>query len=157
MLKFCLEQWDKNKDILEKHIRESKHMCNATYLDLVKMIVEDIFNNGDNTYLKYNANKITEIDDGDYQGTLLFIIPADVYQPGPGDYLIANVYYGSCSGCDTLQSINFDMRDDCEPSEEQVKDFMALCKDIVMSILRPYNIGWLHEDKFDTVEVTDDV
>lgn len=50
-----------------------------------------------------NPECIHEIDDGEYQGTLLFVIPADGYQPY--DYWYVKVNYGSCSGCDTLMAI----------------------------------------------------
>lgn len=46
------------------------------------------------------------INDGDWSGTGIFIIPEkDVYQPGIEDYLMTHTYYGSCSGCDTLLNI----------------------------------------------------
>jgi hypothetical protein len=49
---------------------------------------------------------MTVIDDGDYQGTQIFIIPTDTYQPSVKDYVMTDTYYGSCSGCDTLQAIS---------------------------------------------------
>jgi hypothetical protein len=43
------------------------------------------------------------INDGDYQGTFVFLVPSKTYQPST--YLLTKVYYGSCGGCDTLQAI----------------------------------------------------
>ena len=65
------------------------------------------------------------IDDGDYQGTQIFVIHLDKYQPDESDYVVTNTYYGSCSGCDTLQAISeYDY--DEKPDENQIKDYMEL-------------------------------
>lgn len=50
-----------------------------------------------------HPERIHQIDDGDYQGTLIFVIGAGGYQPSR--YWYVKVGYGSCSGCDTLQAI----------------------------------------------------
>ena len=47
------------------------------YDDIVRIVI-DAIHEGDGDP---NPNAIHEIDDGDYQGTLLFVIPADDYQP----------------------------------------------------------------------------
>jgi hypothetical protein len=72
----------------------------------------------------FRLKDITVIDNGDYQGTQIFIIPLDEYQPDISSYVYTHTYYGSCSGCDTLQGIS--TYDDDEPSEEQIKDYMEL-------------------------------
>lgn len=48
-----------------------------------------------------DPTRIHKIDDGDYQGTLLFVVAASGYQPDT--YWTTRVYYGSCSGCDALE------------------------------------------------------
>lgn len=48
--------------------------------------------------------RINEIDDGNYQGTLVYVIGETGYQPSR--YWYVRVSYGSCSGCDTLARIN---------------------------------------------------
>lgn len=157
MIKFCLEKWDKNKDLLEKELRSRTDLNSCGYLLLVQLVVTHIFNGGeqDDHYdygdgSKYDANHITEIDNGDYQGTLLFVIPRHTYQPCEWEYLMTYVGYGSCSGCDTLQGIQ-DWSDG-PLTDNQVVDFMDLCKDIVQNTIRPYNFGWRHDDNFDPVE-----
>lgn len=50
-----------------------------------------------------DPERVTVIDHGEYQGTLLFILGAEGYQPS--DYWAVAYGYGSCSGCDTLQAI----------------------------------------------------
>lgn len=69
------------------------------YIDIVKIVIEAVHDG----YGTPDPNNIHEIDDGDYQGTLLFVIPMYEYQPW--DYWYVKVSYGSCSGCDTLQAI----------------------------------------------------
>lgn len=63
------------------------------------------------------------------------------------------VGYGSCSGCDTLQAIQDYGKDPI--SEDQLNDFMALCKDIVTNMIKPYNSGWRNEEEFTEVEVNE--
>lgn len=48
-----------------------------------------------------DPERIHQIDDGDYQGTLVFVIGAQGYQPST--YWATSVGYGSCSGCDALE------------------------------------------------------
>lgn len=40
----------------------------------------------------FDLSKMTVIDDGDYQGTQIFIIPKDTYQPSVIDYIMTNTY-----------------------------------------------------------------
>ncbi len=77
----------------------------------------------------FDLEKVHEIDDGDYQGTLLYIIPLDTYQPSYWEYVVTSVYYGSCSFCDTLQGIH--RYEDGLPDKEQVDGYMKLCLDIL--------------------------
>lgn len=74
--------------------------------------------------------RVHEIDDGDYQGTLLYVIAAKGYQPR--DYHFVKVGYGSCSGCDTLQGIK-DYGDE-KPTPEQVEQYMALATHIIQGL-----------------------
>ena len=143
MIKYCLKKWDENKDDLELALRRYSNINCCDYRDLVKLVTKNIL--GD----EWDAEKITEIDDGHYQGTLLFLIPMNTYQPSEYEYLATFVNYGSCSVCDTLQGIQ-DYSD--EPAtEEQIKCFMALCKDIVANMRKPFNNGWRNEPEFEEV------
>ena len=40
-------------------------------------------------------------------------------------------------------------------TEQQVKDFMNICKDLICNAIKPYNYGWRHDDRFDVVEEGD--
>lgn len=147
MLKILLEKWDKNKDKLRKALSERK--CNYEYKDLVKLTFDVIFNDGENEE-DLDIERITEIDDGDYQGTLLYLIPFDTYQPTQYEYLMTHVYYGSCCGCDTLQSIC--CGNEYLPNKQQIDDLMTLCKDLITATIKPYNSGWHNNPSFDKVD-----
>ena len=155
MIKYCLLKWDANKHLLQEALAHDKKWQQCDYTDLVVAIVNYILNpeiEGIDNY-EYDPNKITTIDNGDFQGTLLFTIPEDSYQPSANEYLITFIEYGSCTVCDTLQSIqdNWDNWDDYL-TEQQIKDFMSLCKDIVMNITKPYNRGWRNKELFEEVQ-----
>ncbi len=151
MLKYCLNKWNQNKGLLEEQLKKDTTLNSCNYDYLVKLIVDFILNPGAQYGdIVWDSNEITVVDDGDYQGTQLFLIPRKTYQPGEYDYLMTYVGYGSCSGCDTLQAIQ-DWHNNTL-TEKQVKDFMTLCKDLLTGMIKPYNAGWRHEEDF--VEVT---
>lgn len=158
MIKYCLEKWNKYKGKLEKNLRADTTLNECEYIYLVKKTVSIILNNSEDEnedrHLTWDINNITQIDNGDYQGTLLFLIPQDVYQPAEHEYLMACVRYGSCSGCDTLLAIQNGYNE--KLSEWQVKDFMKLCQDLICSMIKPYNNGIWHDERFETVEFNND-
>lgn len=151
MLKYCLEKWNKNKDILEAKLRADTSLFNCDYAYLVKLVVEHVLNNGKDD-ISWDLEHITEIDNGDYQGTLLFLIPEDSYQPSEYQYLMTYVGYGSCSCCDTLMSI----QDDYDEDDKRIKAYMTLCKDILTNIVKPYNGGWREDERFTVVTLEDE-
>lgn len=154
MLKIIVEQWDKNKDILKEKLKKI-NLDKIDYKTLVKMTFKYVYNTN-NGNESVDVGRIHQIDDGDYQGTLLYIIPFDTYQPQEGEYLMTYVGYGSCSGCDTLLGITEDYEEVGTPSENQLKYLMILCKDILQNTIKPYNFGWRNDDKFKQVEVQDE-
>ena len=158
MIKFCVEQWDKNRERLRAHLTERTDLATCTYGSLVKAVVEYIFNDEEKPYWKarWDHNKITAIDNGDYQGTLIYVIPRDIYQPDADEYLMTFVYYGSCSGCDSLQYLQAGVGYDEKACDREVEQFMALCRDIVSNTIKPYNYGWRHDPEYDVVEVKND-
>ena len=122
---FCLA-WEKNKGKLEEYFRTTKQNEYGGYEDLVKLLFDIIINPSiESDYDRFDTKNIVVIDDGDYQGTLVFVLHRNKYQPSVEDYVYTNTCYGSCSYCDTLQSI-------CSyeyglPDEQQVEDYMSLC------------------------------
>lgn len=147
MLKYCLRKWDENKKYLERQIKIDTSLNSCEYVYLVKLLVTNILNRGDNGDLIWDVDNITVIDNGDYQGTQLFLIPLATYQPTEYEYLCTFVNYGSCPGCDTLQEIqNWSEK---LLTEKQVKDFMTLCKDLLTNMIKPYNYGWRFKEEFE--------
>lgn len=150
MLKILIEKWDRNKDKLKEELKHRK--MDYEYKDLVNLTFSIIYNsdNDDGRY-KLDINNITEIDNGEYQGTLLYIIPFDTYQPNESEYLMTYVGYGSCSVCDTLLYIT-DYNYEEIPNEEQLNGLMQLCKDLITNTIKPYNNGWRKDEDFVNIE-----
>lgn len=98
------------------------------YKTIVKAVVT-VLNNGDD-YRSPDPKRIHELDDGEYQGTLVYVVAATGYQPR--DYWYVKVGYGSCSGCDTLDGIR--QYGDDKPTEAQVRDYMTLALHIVQGM-----------------------
>jgi hypothetical protein len=98
------------------------------YKEIVSIVVEIL---QDESEYAPDPTKIHVIDDGDYQGTLVFVIGSQGYQPYWYWYVIVD--YGSCSGCDTLEGISRGYEDK-SPNEEQIKEYMDLTLHIVQGL-----------------------
>jgi hypothetical protein len=132
MIQSVVKQWEENKHKLEEYFKTTKQEeYSSSYKTILQKIIELVVTEKDE-YNKYDATKITVVDDGDYQGTQIFLIPPDTYQPIVEDYLLTDTYYGSCSGCDTLQGI-CSYEDDL-PTEEQVIEYMTLALHLVQKM-----------------------
>jgi hypothetical protein len=125
MIKAFVEKWEAGKDGLRKHF-ESAHPEN--YKAIVKAVIDCIAD--EHEYDLPDPSRIHEIDDGDYQGTLVYVIGGGGYQPS--SYWYVKVSYGSCSGCDTLQAIK-DYSSE-QPTERQVAGYMTLALHILQGL-----------------------
>lgn len=157
MIKILRDNWAKNEGRLREAISQIENLYDFNYTDLVKLTFLHIYAPDAPDHCGLNLEQITTIDDGDYQGTLVFLIPFDTYQPTPDEYLMTYIGYGSCSVCDPLERIQ-DMgerpwNDQVPPTEEQIKDLLSLCEAIVCNTIKPYNYGWRHSEVFETVEM----
>jgi len=99
------------------------------YKSIVRTVIEAI------TTDQYNDDapdpeRIHEINDGEYQGTLVYVIAEKGYQPTT--YYVVMVDYGSCSGCDTLERIR--SYDDNPPTPEQANEYLTLGLHIVQKL-----------------------
>lgn len=99
------------------------------YDDIVKIVIEAIHDG----YGTPDPEIIHTIDDGDYQGTLVYVIPEKSYQPS--DYWYVKIFYGSCSACDTLQGILYDNDD----FETKVNGLFTLALHIVQRLRKMDN------------------
>lgn len=119
--------WELGKDELKEYIKHHKLEEYADdYKSLVKTLFKYVINaERTNDYERYDINDMKVIDDGEYQGTQIFILHKDTYQPTIDDYVYTSNGYGSCSGCDTLLNItNYEL--DELPDDNQVADLMTL-------------------------------
>lgn len=78
-----------------------------------------------------DPERVTVIDHGDYQGTRVWVVATQGYQPYT--YYVAKVGYGSCSGCDTYEAIRSYSSD--KPTEEQARDYATLALHMVQSMV----------------------
>lgn len=134
MIKYFVDAWDKNKQVLEDYLKTNKQeeYCNA-YERIFQKTLELVINSYKGETFKYSEENIKVIDYGDYQGTQIITFCQDVYQPTDDETYYTSVYYGSCSGCDTLQGI-YNYNDEEVPSEEQLNDYMTLALHLIQNI-----------------------
>lgn len=100
-----------------------------SYSELVKRVIEIVNLDGD--YGEPDPTKIVTIDHGDYQGTLLYIVPAIGYQPST--YWALKVSYGSYSGDDTLKAaVGWDWPE--KKSGQALNDVYTLMLHLVQSM-----------------------
>jgi len=125
MIQKLVEHYMSNKNKIEE-IYKTKHP--EDYKEVVKNVI-DILSTVEE-YGSPDPERIHVINDGDYQGTLLYIIGAKGYQPD--NYWFVKVGYGSCSGCDTLESIRG--YQNTTPNEQQIKDYMTLSLHIIQGL-----------------------
>lgn len=122
MIKDIVERFMQAKPELEATFRENPP---ETYEALVTYVIAAI--NPEQLPELPDHRRIEEIDHGDYQGTVVYVIGETGYQPGT--YWYVHISYGSCSVCDTLQGIRG--YDDSPPTDEQVSQYMTLALHIV--------------------------
>lgn len=124
MIQLYVDRFMANKSQLEA-VLAKKHPND--YKELVIEVVKAI---SSNDYDDLDAERIHEINDGNYQGTLLYVIATTGYRPDK--YWTMKVSYGSCSGCDTLQNIH-EYSDD-PPTKDQIEAYMTLALHIVQGL-----------------------
>lgn len=154
MTKIMKELWNLNEGKLRATLANRTDLNDCCYRDLVKLTFDVIYNSIELPNVdRLDTDHITVVDNGNYQGTLLFLIPFDTYQPSENEYLMTYIGYGSCSGCDALQGAqDWDFDSNKKLTETQIRDFMSICLDLIRNTIRPYNYGWRHSELFDTVE-----
>ena len=124
MIEEFTKRWFAGKDLLrEKYSRQRPE----NYEDIVRNVVEILHDEDD--YGSIDPNRIHKIDDGEYQGTLVFVIAGSGYQPN--DYWYVRIFYGSCSGCDTLEAL---IGWDDEISNEEIEGYMTLSLHVVQRL-----------------------
>ena len=141
MIKQFIKAWDANKDKLKEYISTHPIEDSSTYEQLLTSLFKYVINPyfaQEADMNEYNLDKIHRIDDGDYQGTLVFLIPENVYQPMLIHYVMTGVEYGSCSYCDVLQGIIYGSELEDKPSDGRTNSLMKLCLHMLQRCKIPY-------------------
>ena len=126
MIEEFTKAWFANLPAMREKFTAKHH---EDYKEVVKAVVE-MLSAASEGYEKPDPERIHEIDDGSYQGTLVYVIGGTGYQPSR--YWYVKVSYGSCSGCDTLQAIS-DYSSQ-PPNDTQVSEYMTLALHIVQGL-----------------------
>ena len=147
MTRIMKERWDANKDKLRAVLAERTDLNTCQYEDLVKLTFETIYNTTvTDLDCKLDLTNITVVNNGNYQGTLLFLIPFDTYQPSEHEYVMTYVGYGSCSVCDALQAAQG--WGEGKLTEQQIAGFMDICGNLISNTIKPYNYGWREDENW---------
>jgi hypothetical protein len=131
MDKDILKAWDDNQKLVREWI-STIDIEDISYKGLLENTLRILYKDHSSDFPDYN--RITEVDNGDYQGTLVFVIGGQEYQPSIEDHWYTSVSYGSCSGCDTLEAIR--VCGDGHPQPEQVEDYWTLCLHMMQKMKR---------------------
>ena len=151
MLKILLERWDENEKELRKMLETIESFKRWKYKRLVRFTFDVIYNNcGDDAEYELDTSAITEIDDGQEKGTLLYLIPFDTATPTEYEYLMTHIAYGSCDSCDVLERALIE-----EDHDRQVDLLMKICRMIIVNCIKPYNDGWRTNAEFQKVDFSE--
>lgn len=132
MIKGLSKRWELKKSEIFDYF-SNNHPEN--YKEIVSKVIEKIGLDELSDYAEpaMDYKRIVEINFGDYQGTLVYVIGSYGYQPSDHYYVLVD--YGSCSTCDTFQSIKYAYFEETQrPSEQQAKDYLTLALHIAQGI-----------------------
>lgn len=121
MLKYCVDQWEKNKESLRAFLERSD--IYNDYAAFGDYIIKYIFP-------EWKNYDVAITKQGDYTGDVIFFISADT-EGSKNDIFLSHLRYGSCSVCDTL------MR--AADSEERVKDLMQVALHFIQNMKHPFS------------------
>ena len=133
MDKDIISAWDENQKKVREWIATVKN-DSFSYKSLLENTIRIIFEEKDDPYGLPDYKRITEIDNGNYQGALIFVVGGKGYQPGVENHWYTSVYYGSCSGCDTLKGISG--YSDELPNDDQIQQYWTLCLHMIQKMKR---------------------
>lgn len=129
MIKEITRKWENNKHKLEQYFRETNQSEYDSYEIIVKRLFELVING---YAFSYDCHALRTIDDGDMTGTIIFILPEDVYTPGIEKYVMTYTYYCACSDC--LGMRNISGKDTGLPSKKQVEGYMTIASHLVQKM-----------------------
>lgn len=126
MIPQFVEKFDAARDMLRAKFSE-KHP--EDYGEIVRDVVS-LLRDPENAWDTPDPERITAIEAGSYQGTLIYVIQSGGYSPSAFWYTLVD--YGSCSGCDTIEGIRgYSSK---PPTAEQAAEYLTLALHIVQGI-----------------------
>ena len=145
MIEHFVNQWYENKHKLESFLEkeydqsEDKRYWGLSYRELFRKVFElvvtepreirDAHDQRWNNY-SWDWDRFQVIDDGEYQGELVFIMVPNVYQPSlDKDYYFTSVVYGSCSLDDSMMHV----QEMVETKEEKIQALMLAALHMVQA------------------------
>ena len=123
MILHYVKQWEERKHLLEQWLNKNEP---NSYENIYEMLFRLVITRSERGELEWDWNRFVKIDDGSFQGTEIYILCSNTYQPELTDYIFTSVTYGSCSVCDTFQAIQ-----ESEDKAERVKGYMTLALHMV--------------------------
>jgi hypothetical protein len=124
MILHYVKQWEERKHLLEQWLNENEPNSYESIYEMLFNLV--VTKPNDDEYSEWDWGRFVKIDDGSFQGNEIYILCSNEYQPSLTDYIFTSVAYGSCSVCDTFQSIEM-----LEDKAERVKQYMTLALHMV--------------------------
>lgn len=125
-----VKMWEKNKHVLEEYFRTTPQSEYDDYDKILKLICKKILiTEYGRDYFK--TENIVKYDSDDYQGVQAYFLPLNNgYLSDISEIFVTHNYYGSCSGCDTIQAIhNYD--EEKLPTPDQVKEYMLIALHLI--------------------------
>jgi len=119
-----VKQWEERKHLLEQWLNDNEPNSYESIYEMLFNLV--VTKPNDDEYSEWDWGRFVKIDDGSFQGNEIYILCSNEYQPSLTDYIFTSVAYGSCSVCDTFQSIEM-----LEDKAERVKQYMTLALQMV--------------------------
>ncbi len=119
-----VKQWEERKHLLEQWLNENEPNSYESIYEMLFNLV--VTKPNDDEYSEWDWGRFVKIDDGTFQGNEIYILCSNEYQPSLTDYIFTSVAYGSCTVCDTFQSIEM-----LEDKAERVKQYMTLALHMV--------------------------
>ena len=124
MILHYVKQWEERKHLLEQWLNDNEPNSYESIYEMLFNLV--VTKPNDDEYSEWDWGRFVKIDDGTFQGNEIYILCSNEYQPSLTDYIFTSVAYGSCSVCDTFQSIEM-----LEDKAERVKQYMTLALHMV--------------------------
>ena len=129
MIQEFVERFNSRLDWVRAQLAERRPF---SYRGIFQIVVEALHDTESDSP---DPEKIQTVDFGHYQGTEIHIVGGSYYQPGPESHWATHTYYGSCSGCDTLQRIQEEGDPDSDKlTDDQLDQLMALATHMVQRL-----------------------